>query len=342
MSRPANMPNAENCSLAELDTAANAAVSKRSHIRLMAMKMLIMGITHHQVSTLFNISLRTLSRWTQRFNDTGIDGLIEKPRPGRPRKIKPDQASRYRDLISHPERLGQTHWTARKFHGYLTDQLQQEIGYRTVVRWLHEQGFRLKVPQSWPDRQDEAQRRAFIDQLKLYLADPEIDLWYMDESGLEGDPRPRRRWAQKGEKLRQPYTGAHLRMNVSGTICPRTGEFYALELTHSDTDVFQAFLDHANHDLTFERPRNIMILDRATWHRAKRLNWGRFEPVLLPPYSPDLNPIERVWLIMKAEWFTGFVAKTIDDLIDRLDRALLWLIDRKPQNQITCAIKTQL
>src|SRR6185437_9822933 len=103
----------------------------------------------------------------------------------------------------------------------------------TVTRWLAENDFRLKVPQPWPDRQDEAQRQAFLAQLKVYLADANIDLWYFDEFGVEGDPRPRRRWAKKGSKPRVTKNGDHLRMNVAGMICPRTGTFYALEFTHN-------------------------------------------------------------------------------------------------------------
>jgi len=42
----------------------------------------------------------------------------------------------------------------------------------------------------------------------------------------------------------------------------------------------------------------------------------------LPPYSPDLNPIERLWLLLKAEWFADFFAKNREQLIDRIDQAL--------------------
>ena len=52
MSRQPNMPNAENCSLAELETAAGATVSLRSHVRIMAIKALLLGITHDQVAKL--------------------------------------------------------------------------------------------------------------------------------------------------------------------------------------------------------------------------------------------------------------------------------------------------
>ncbi len=336
------MPNSENCTLAELETAAGAAVSKRSHVRMMAIKALLLGIAYEQVAALYAVPEKTLSRWVGRFNERGIDGLIEGRHTGRPQKITPQQSSVYEELIQHPERVDQTHWTGKKFHGYLTNELDQEIGYRTVVRWLHDKGFRLKVPRSWPDGQDEEKRRFFVEQLQGYLSDPDIDLWYLDETGIEGDPRPRRRWAKKGEKIRLPYQGTHLRMSVTGSVCPRTGEFYALIFSHSDTEVFQTFLDHANRDISFERKRNLLILDNAAWHKRKSLRWGDFEPVFLPPYSPDLNTIERLWLVMKGEWFSDFIAKGRDQLIDRLCKALNWVVDRKEQNQKTCVIGTEI
>ncbi len=342
MGRLTNMPNGENCSLEELHIAAGAVPSQRSHVRMMGIKALLLGGSPDYVAELYGVSRRTLSTWVNRFNSRGIDGLIEQPRSGRPLKIRPEKADQFRELIKHPDRANETHWTARKFHGYLTRELDQEVGYSTVVRWLHDQGFALKVPRPWPNGQDQEKRKTFLEWLKEVLSNSDIDAWYLDETGIEADPRPRRRWAQKGEKLRLPYEGTHIRMSATGTVCPRTGEFYALMFSRSDTEIFQIFLDHANEDIRFERKRNLLIMDNATWHKSKSIRWGRFEPVFLPPYSPDLNPIERLWLLMKAEWFSGFFSKTRDDLIDRLCDALNWVTLRKPKNQITCAIRKEL
>jgi len=342
MARPPIHPNAENCSIAELDIATKATPLKQSHERLMAIRALLLGIPKDQVAALYQVTDRTLNNWIAKFNASGIDGLIEAKRSGRPRVIPFDKTAKLRQLVQQPQRVGVTHWTGRKFHGYLQEQMNREVGYSTVIRWLHDNNFRLKVPQPWPDRQDEELRKSFIGKVKTWLADEEIDLWYLDETGIEGDPRPRRRWIQKGEKATITKNGDHLRMNVTGMVCPRSGEFYALEFSHSDTEIFQAFLDNANADIKLRRSRNLLICDNASWHKKKSLNWGCFEPIFLPPYSPDLNPIERLWLIMKAEWFSDFIAKDRNELIARLDKALQWLISRHEQNQKTCSIKKKL
>ena len=113
-----------------------------------------------------------------------------------------------------------------------------------------------------------------------------------------------------------------------------------MEFTHIDGEVFQAFLDHANAEVHLESPRNLLICDNASWHKGPKTNWGRFEPVFLPAYSPDLNPIEKFWLLIKAEWFTDFAANRSHRLVERLDQALLWAMARQEPNETTCAIKT--
>ena len=62
----------------------------------------------------------------------------------------------------------------------------------------------------------------------------------------------------------------------------------------------------------------------------------------LPPYSPDYNPIERIWLVMKANWFNNHVCKNVDKLIERLDQAILDVIGHPDKTKITTAIGTLL
>ena len=189
-------------------------------------------------------------------------------------------------------------------------------------------------------RQDEEKRQLFLSQLQELYKDPDVDIWFQDESGFEGDPRPRCRWDKKGNKTRVTKNGDHLRMNVMGLICPRTGEFFAIETSHSDTETFQAFLTEANATIKLKHPKNIMILDNASWHKKKTLEYYDWKPKFLPPYSPDFNPIERIWNVMKARWFNNYVCRNAQQLMDRLDQAILDIINHPKKNQKTTSIGT--
>ena len=125
-------------------------------------------------------------------------------------------------------------------------------------------------------------------------------------------------------------------------MCPRTGEITGLEVSGCDTAVMQAFLDEANKDLHFTRLTNYLVLDNASWHKAKGLRWGKFTPLYLPPYSPDFNPIERLWLLLKNEWFSDFVARERGQLSDRVAEAILWAISSPEKVRKMCTIKTKL
>lgn len=320
MPPPRTLPNPEQCSKEELEIALSCTPTKQVYARLLAIKQLILGIPFDIICQSYSVCQRTLQRWIAAWNVAGVDGLTTAERPGRPRLLEPSERSSLHDLLNNPRKVGHNHWTGRKFHGYLRDHLATDVSYRTVIRFFHEEGFRLKVPQPWPDRQDEGKRRAFRSHLKELCKDDTIELWFQDESGFEGDPRPRRRWIERGQKGRVTKNGDHLRMNACGMVCPRTGEFFVLQFSHSDKDCFQVFLEEANKDLPLTRKRQILIMDNASWHKSKSHEWGRFEPLYLPPYSPDLNPIERLWLVIKNEWFNGFVAKTRQDLIDHLNK----------------------
>lgn len=330
MARRLGQPNSENASLADLHAAVRAG-SYETQRRCMSIVMLITGIERAQVRRAMEVCDSALRKWVGAFNRQGIDGLIVKKRPGAPRKIDPATAEQIVEELKQAQDGPAPFPTAKAFHGHIAAKYEVDCSYQTLMRLLHEKGFVLKVPQPWPDRQDEAARLAFKEQLRLLSADGECDLWYGDETGVEGEPRPRRRLALKGSRPRSVKNGDHVRLSVLGMVCPRQGEFFAIEASHCDTEIFQTFLDEAARTIRPTRRRNILIIDNASWHKSKSLNWHFFEPLYLPPYSPDFNPIERLWLVMKAIWFANIHCKDREALIARTDEALLDLINNPDQ-----------
>ena len=133
---------------------------------------------------------------------------------------------RLRDLLvpvlENPRQAGELHGTGVKLHGYLKEQLGLELGYSTTVRDLHELGYNLRVPRR-PGRNAKMKSTAmaFLDQLRLWQADPNLELWVADEGGVEGDPRPRRPWSARGRAAyntlsRRPYPSKRHGSGVSG------------------------------------------------------------------------------------------------------------------------------
>ena len=339
MARPLRIPHPENATIEELKQVSRVGSSETA-TRCTAIQMLLAGADRELVCQALIVTHRALRKWINRFNESGVDGLIVKKRPGRMSIINGQKAVAVASLIDQPQQAERTFWTARAFHGYISEVYQIECSYETVVRFFHKQGYALKTPQPWPDKQDEQLREVFQQELKQLLQQPEVDVWFADESGFEGDPRPRKRWDKKGRKTRITKNGGHLRMNVIGMVCPRTGQFFAIEASHSDSATYQAFLDEANKTVTFQRTTNVLIMDNASWHRRKTTKWHGWIPKCLPPYSPDLNPIERIWLTMKARWFNNHVSKNEEQLLERLDQAILDVINNPNQTQKTAAIGT--
>jgi len=334
-------PNGENATADELRVAMEAAPNKRSYVRLCAIRSLLLGIPRQQVCQIHCRTDRMVRLWIELFNRGGIDALITRPKPGRPRKVK---LERVRDLLvpvlEDPTQAGQVHWTGVKIHGYLKEKLSLELGYRTAVRWLHELDFHLRVPQPWPERQNEEERKRFVEELRGLCDDPTVEVWFSDECGVEGDPRPRRRWVQPGKRRTVPYLGDHIRQNVIGAVAPQSGALFSLIVDGVDTDVFQVFLDEMAKAIPKkEGVRQLLIVDNASWHRAARVNWHHFEAKFLPGYSPDFNPIERLWLRLKADWFWDFFARTPQELTDRLCIALRSFIDLPTKTASICSIR---
>ena len=102
--------------------------------------------------------------------------------------------------------------------------------------------------------------------------------------------------------LSQQVTGSCLfkARRLYGAVEPLTGQSFFWQFSHVDTECYQQFL---NEFATFHPDSlNIIQVDNGLFHKAKKLQVP--ENIILlfqPPYSPELNPIERVWEHLKQD-----------------------------------------
>jgi Winged helix-turn helix/DDE superfamily endonuclease len=161
--------------------------------------------------------------------------VLSKPQLGRPKILDKKDKIYIIDILENPNKAKETHWTGVKLHGYLKDKLKKKASYSTLIRELHLADYKLKTPRKMPALQDEDKRKAFKISLEILLKDDSNEIWYGDETGIEGDPTPRKRWVKKDKKPQLPYLGKHIRANVIGAICPATGELSTLVFDFCDT-----------------------------------------------------------------------------------------------------------
>ncbi len=247
---------------------------------------------------------------------------------------------RIRHRRGDPSLAGQTHWTARKLCGWLNENLDAGFSYRTVVRYLHEHGYKRKIPRPMPEPPDrdawEDRRDAFVGELLRLLEDDGCEVFFGDEAGFEGDPRSRQKWVKRGTRPTVGYYGGHIRQNVVGAVNPRDGQLVSLIVSHNDTEVFQAFLDTMAEEVPDGGKPIWLVLDNASWHHSKSLNWYHIKPLYLPPYSPDLNPIERLWQHLKSHYLAGFITKRSDELADKLEASIKQLLSTPKTIRSVC------
>jgi transposase len=333
MSAPIH-PNPENATQDELRAVQKATADFEMGQRIMAIILLLNGISRDLVIKSIGCHPNSLRNWVVAFNQSGIDGLATQPHPGRPPILHKGQRLVLSELFDRPQDLAEEFWTKRKFYGMLKRELQVKLGYSTLARYLREEGFRLLVPRpTAPDRDPKA-RAEFVEWLQLQLDQHPEQIWFCDESGFMADPRPKAMYAKKGTTPTCPATGLHIRENVIGAVQPTTGEFISLVFNWVDLNVFQCFLDYLAEQTAGRQVH--LILDNASWHRSAKLNWHHIQKHFLPAYSPDLNPIERLWMWIKNNHFTNWYSKSREALQDRLAMALNDVMDAPTIVQSVC------
>jgi len=111
------------------------------------------------------------------------------------------------------------------------------------------------------------------------------------------------------------YTYAYATVSVTD------GKVDSLILPHVNGDCMQIFLDEIS--VRYPDNRMIMVLDGAGWHRNESLIVpDNIQLLKLPPYSPELNPVEHLWDDLREKSFHNVVFNSIDALEDHLEEAL--------------------
>lgn len=153
--------------------------------------------------------------------------------------------------------------------------------------------------------------------------DPEIDLWAMDEVRFQQYGSRCRMWVPP--ETRDPVLMHHptrKAIGYFGAVRSRDGCFvYRREATVFNAQTYQEFLLHLYGASRTPLRQVVVITDNAKYHHAKLHYCWRQEHAqefaldFLPPYSPELNPIERIWKLVRRNCLHNRYFSTLDEVI---------------------------
>ena len=124
----------------------------------------------------------------------------------------------------------------------------------------------------------------------------------------------------KGVKPICPFHQVFKTLYLFGAFSPLTGDKFLLEMPNCNAANFQIFLN----EFSIQNPTEfkIIILDNGAFHKAKSLIIPEnVALIFLPPYSPELNPAENIWAILKRA-FTNLLCKTLDEVSSFITEAI--------------------
>ncbi len=115
------------------------------------------GMTPSNLSKYVSESKNTITMWVKSVDENGFDSLHTKKQPGRPRKLSADQLASIRSLVASddPKAYGYSVWDGPSLSDYIKKTYGVELCVRQCQRLLHNLGFSLVRPQTFPSKNKE-------------------------------------------------------------------------------------------------------------------------------------------------------------------------------------------
>jgi transposase len=264
---------ADHHSLDQLQVLADAIPQKRSWKRLQAVLLAKRGWTAADIATSLSCSLRAVKNWVARYNRGGLEALRERPRTGRPRRLAPEHYPRLKQRLEAPPRPADGVCTLR------AADVRRILEYEIVVEQ--------------------------IDAIAAEHPEKQVRTYFEDEARFGTQGTITRVWSRKGSRPRAVRQNGRQWLYVLMAVCASTGAASALIMPELNTAVVNLFLEQFSRELP-AGVHAVLIWDGAGYHTGGDLVVpGNVSLIRLPPYSPELNPVENLWHYLRSHHWSN-------------------------------------
>jgi transposase len=265
--------------------------------RLKAVLYMHYGLDYGQIAKLLMFDELTVRRYVKQYQEHGQTGLLERRYVGGKCRLTTIQTQA---LITYVQT--QTPHTAKQVVDYIQHTYSMTYSVIGVTKLLHRLGFVYKKPKVFPGKADSMKQSAFIDQyhqIKRQLQRNDR-LYFADATHPAHNTNLTYGWILKGkqnDKYIKTNTGRN-RLNLNGAFNFQDQTSIILEENTINAQSIITLLEAIKQKQ--KTGKVYIVLDNAKYHHARLvkqwlLHHPRFRFLFLPPYSPNLNLIERLW-----------------------------------------------
>lgn len=305
--------------------------SREPQVRLRAHVVLLLaeGYTWAVIAAVLFCSTATIARWRARFEAGGVEALTRENRGRRSAVLLLTWAAVVVDWVKArtPRDFGycRSRWCCWTLALVLWDVHRVKVGRETVRRWLHDHQmvWRRPRPVLGPGDPHRAWKLRMVRELLRDLPADEAAV-FQDEVDLNLNPDLGCMWMQRGSQAAVVTPGANTKRYLAGSMSWRSGELVVTQGTRRDTTLFLAHLDDLRRRFRHYRVVHV-VCDNAHFHRpggSRRVaeylrHWGhRVVLHYLPAYSPQDNPVERVWWHLHEQVTRNHRCESVEELVN--------------------------
>lgn len=255
------------------------------------------------ISTLLGIGLGTVNKCKQKYESDGLDGYLDRHYVPYQGKLDSEQLG-----ILEMEVCQGIYTCCSQIATWIREQFGIEYSESAVGGILAKLGFVYKKTTAIPGKVDVMEQEAFLAQLEPFLAEIAADevVYFMDAVHPQHNTRSDYAWIKRGQTKEVPSNSGRKRINLNGAMnAHRPEEVEIVEAEAINAEVTKELLSklaekHPDKDKIY------VLGDNARYYsNAELRGWLEQNPKIqllhLPPYSPNLNLIERLWKFLRKK-----------------------------------------
>jgi transposase len=321
----------EHNTLEELQQLAKAITKKRIWLRYQAIVLARQGHSALAIARVLGSSRRAVQTWIARYNQGGISALQERPHTGRPPSLQGPDLLRFQERLEAGPRPEDGVCTLRgsDVRRILEEEFGVTLRRQAIYDLLHRLEYSSLMPRPQHDQANPEVQEFFkeivVEQIEAIAAahpEEEVRTYFQDEARFGQKGTLTRVWARRGSRPRAVRQTGFISLYVLAAVCAATGAICALIMPALNTEVINLFLKQFSRELP-AGVHAVLIWDGAGFHTGSGLVVPRNVSLIqLPPYSPELNPVENLWHYLRAHHWSNRSYRDLDDLQEEAARSL--------------------